>query len=175
MEEYRKPEFEVTVEAPEKPISLGEKFEAKVVARYYFGAPVQEANVKIRVMRSDHTVRWFPYSPWDWFYGPGYWGFGGAYSWYPGAKGWLGCMPAPIWPGPFGHNPPELVMELERQIGPDGEVAFEIDSSIAKAIHGDKDHKYSITAEVRDASRRTIVGASRHPSARPNVRAPRCR
>ena len=34
-----------------------------------------------------------------------------------------------------------------------------IDTALAKAIHGDRDHKYSITAEVTDKSRRTIVGA----------------
>ena len=36
----KKPEFEVTVEAPDKPIRLGEVIEAKVLARYYHGAPV---------------------------------------------------------------------------------------------------------------------------------------
>ena len=35
----------------------------------------------------------------------------------------------------------------------------EIDTAVAKAIHGDQDHSYTITAEVVDASRRTIVGS----------------
>ena len=34
----------------------------------------------------------------------------------------------------------------------------EIDTAVAKAIHPDQDHSYSITAEVVDQSRRTIVG-----------------
>ena len=55
--------------------------------------------------------------------------------------------------------PPEVVLENEVEIGPDGTVEIEIDTAIAKAIHGDIDHKYSITAEVRDESRRTIVGS----------------
>src|SRR6185369_10059954 len=37
-------------------------------------------------------------------------------------------------------------------------VKVEIDTGPAKAIHGNTDHKYEITAEVTDASRRTIVG-----------------
>ena len=55
--------------------------------------------------------------------------------------------------------PPELVAEREVEIGADGTVKVEIDTAVAKAIHGDEDHSYTITAEVVDASRRTIVGS----------------
>ena len=53
-------------------------------------------------------------------------------------------------------------------IGPDGKVKVRIDTTVAKALYGDSDHRYEITAEVVDASRRTIVGtgsviAARHP------------
>ena len=34
----------------------------------------------------------------------------------------------------------------------------EIDTAVAKELHGDTDHRYEITAEVADESRRTIVG-----------------
>ena len=44
------------------------------------------------------------------------------------------------------------------EIGPDGTVDVEIDTAVAKELHGDRDHQYTITAEVRDESRRTIVG-----------------
>ena len=50
-------------------------------------------------------------------------------------------------------------MEDDVEIGPDGIVEIKIDTSIAKAAHGDQDHNYSITAEVVDQSRRTIVGS----------------
>ena len=33
-----------------------------------------------------------------------------------------------------------------------------IDTATAKELHGNQDHKYTITAEVTDQSRRTIVG-----------------
>ena len=157
VEEYKKPEYEVTVEAPERPVSLGKKIKAKIVAKYYFGGPVSRAKVKYRVQREAHSDHWFPVGRWDWLYGPGYWWFADAYRWYPGWGTW-GCPgPVPPW---FGrpHHPPELVMENEAEIGEDGTVELEIDTSVAKRFHPDVDHRYRITAEVVDGSRRTIVG-----------------
>jgi uncharacterized protein YfaS (alpha-2-macroglobulin family) len=159
VEEYKKPEFEVKVEAPTEPVALGEAFEATVSANYYHGAPVTEATVKIKVERNFFNDRWFPAGPWDWLYGPGYWWCYGEYPWYPGWARW-GCIrpPAPWWGGRGRVGAPELVLEQTGPIGPDGKVKVKIDSSIAKLVHGDEDHKYTITAEVVDASRRTIVG-----------------
>jgi uncharacterized protein YfaS (alpha-2-macroglobulin family) len=157
VEEYKKPEFEVSVEAPGEPVMLGEKIKAKIKANYLFGAPVQNATVKYKVLRSEHDSRWFAPMPWDWFYGPGYWWFGYDYNWYPGWHQW-GCRAPANWWSPRGHMPPEVVLENEVKIGADGTAEIEIDTALAKAMHGDIDHSYSITAEVRDASRRTIVG-----------------
>ena len=44
------------------------------------------------------------------------------------------------------------------EIGPDGKVEITIDTRLAKELHGDTDHRYEITAEVTDQSRRTITG-----------------
>ncbi len=157
VEEYKKPEFEVTVDAPDKPVMLGEKISATIKAKYYFGSPVTKAKVKYKIYRSSHTEQWYPWGPWDWLYGPGYWWFAYDYDWYPGWRSW-GCLrPLPFW-WPRGNQPPELVADQEVDIGPDGTVKVEIDTAVAKAIHPDEDHKYSITAEVVDESRRTIVG-----------------
>ncbi|MFN5900066.1 MAG: MG2 domain-containing protein, partial [Planctomyces sp.] len=82
VEEYRKPEYEVTVKAPEKPVALGEKFTATVSATYYFGAPVSAAKLHYRVERKKNQERWFPAARWDWLYSPGYWWFTGDYQWY---------------------------------------------------------------------------------------------
>jgi len=157
VEEYKKPEYEVTVEAPEKPVALGEPITATIRARYYFGAPVTHATVKYRVFRETHSEPWFPVGRWDWLYGTGYWWYAAEYSWYPDWRGW-GCMPPrPPWFG-VQRDPPELVMENTVPVGDDGTVAVTIDTSLAKRLHGDRDHRYRITAEVVDASRRTIVG-----------------
>jgi uncharacterized protein YfaS (alpha-2-macroglobulin family) len=157
VEEYKKPEYEVIVEAPKEPVKLGDKITATIKAKYYFGAPVTNAKVKYKVQRYSHTVNWYPPMYWDWFYGAGYWWFAGDYNWYPGWKSW-GCKCPHPWWFPVRNDPPELVMENEVGIGEDGTVKIVIDSSVAKALHGDKDHRYEITAEVVDKSRRTIYG-----------------
>ncbi len=157
VEEYKKPEFEVKVSAPDKPVMLGEKIPAKIEAKYYFGAPVTEGKVKYKILRYEHSADWYPPLRWDWFYGRGYGWFGYNYVWYPGWKEW-GCVrPWPWW----RHRPqgqPELVAEVETPIGKDGIISVEIDTGPAKAMLGDTDHRYEITAEVTDRSRRTITG-----------------
>jgi uncharacterized protein YfaS (alpha-2-macroglobulin family) len=158
VEEYKKPEFEVTVEAPKEPIRLGEQAVATIQAKYYFGAPVLSAKVKYKVTRTAFSSTWYPLGTWDWFYGRGYWWFCGDYPWYPGWATWGCARPAPWWWN-VRQDPPEVLVENEVPIGPDGTVKVPIDTSLAKALHGDQDHKYTITAEVVDESRRTIVGA----------------
>jgi uncharacterized protein YfaS (alpha-2-macroglobulin family) len=158
VEEYKKPEFEVSIEAPKEPVMLGEKVKALIEARYYFGSPVTEATVNYKILRNEHDARWYPPFYWDWFYGAGYWWYAYDYPWYPGWHEW-GCK-RPVWS--WWHNrpqqPPEIVAEGQVNIGGDGTVAIEIDTQLAKLIHGDTDHRYTISAEVRDQSRRTIVG-----------------
>lgn len=161
IEEYKKPEFEVTIDAPSKPVELGEKVTAKINAKYYFGSPVTNATVKYKIERSEYNKHWYPAARWDWCFGNGYWWFAYDYPWYPGYAKWVGCMrPAPFWIG-WSNNPPELVAEQEVEIGEDGTIEVEIDTALAKALHSDSDHQYTITAEVRDASRRTIVGTGK--------------
>jgi alpha-2-macroglobulin len=161
VEEYKKPEFEVKVKAPEEPVMLGEKFSASIEAKYYFGAPVTEAKVKYKIFRTGYSANWYPMGLWDWFYEPGYWWFACDYAWYPGWRDW-GCRrPVFFWWGWRQPERPELVAEVESAIGKDGVVKVEIDTALAKEIHGDTDHKYEITAEVTDQSRRTIVGTGR--------------
>lgn len=157
VEEYKKPEFEVRVEAPKEPITLGEKIQVTIQAKYFFGAPVTKAKVKYKVLRSSHNGTWHPAGPWDWFYGRGYWWFAADYAWFPGWKDW-GCRrPIPEW-WRRPQQPPEVIVENEVPVGEDGIVRVEIDTLPAKELHGDSDHQYSITAEVVDESRRTIVG-----------------
>src|SRR5205823_6052824 len=58
VEEYKKPEFEVTVEAPREPVKLGDQIMATIHAKYYFGAPVSKAMVKYKVLRTTQTATW---------------------------------------------------------------------------------------------------------------------
>jgi uncharacterized protein YfaS (alpha-2-macroglobulin family) len=165
VEEYKKPEFEVTVAGPNEPITLGEKLMATIKANYYFGAPVTQARVKYTIMRSKHSERWYPAGRWDWIYGRGYWWFASNYKWYPGWNHW-GCNRPRLEWWNVGFDLPEKVAEREVEIGSDGTVKVVIDTAQAKAIHGDSDHEYTITAEVIDQSRRTIVGIGKVLAAR---------
>ncbi|MCL2744146.1 MAG: MG2 domain-containing protein, partial [Planctomycetaceae bacterium] len=158
VEEYKKPEYEVSVDAPTEPVALGEKFNVKINARYYFGSPVSEATVKYKVLREKADANWYPALPWDWFYGSGYGWFSYDTPWLPGFHRW-GCIrPAPFW-NPYYSGPPEVVAEAETKIKPDGTVEVPIDTSLAKALFPDDSQRYSITAEVIDNSRRTITGS----------------
>jgi alpha-2-macroglobulin len=162
VEEYKKPEFEVSIDAPKEPIMLGEKFNAKIEAKYYFGSPVTNAKVNYKITRVSHTQDWYPHMPWDWCYGPGYWWFAYDYPWYPGWSEWVGCIrPMPIWWWRGPADPPEVVADVEVEVGPDGTVDVEIDTTLAKELHANQDHEYTITAEVRDQSRRVIVGTGK--------------
>ncbi|MCA9237700.1 MAG: alpha-2-macroglobulin [Planctomycetales bacterium] len=156
VEEYKKPEFEVTIAAPDEPLMLGEQATATITAKYYFGSPVVNAKVRYKILRSEHSATWYPPMPWDWLYGPGYWWFAESYDWYPGWARW-GCgRPWPWWWW-RQPSPPEVIAEQEVEIGPDGTVEIAIDTLPAKELHGDQDHRYEITAEVTDESRRTIT------------------
>lgn len=157
VEEYKKPEFEVKVEAPEKPVALGDSFEVKVKADYYFGGPVKQGKVKYKVQRSEHTERWFPMGRWDWLFGSGYGWRASYYDWYPGAQNWCFCIPRYPWIR-WHSDPPELVAEGEAALKEDGTFSVKIDTALAKELHGNEDHRYEIEAEVTDASRRTIFG-----------------
>jgi uncharacterized protein YfaS (alpha-2-macroglobulin family) len=157
VEEYKKPEFEVKIEAPKEPVKLGDQITATIDSRYYFGAPVTSATVKYKVMRQPETSRWYPRAKWDWMFGNGYWWFASDYNWYPGFANWGTLRPIMPWFG-WSREQPELVLENEVPVGPDGKVQIVIDTATTKELHGNQDHKFMITAEVTDQSRRTIVG-----------------
>jgi uncharacterized protein YfaS (alpha-2-macroglobulin family) len=157
VEEYKKPEFEVKIDAPKEPVQLGEVVNATIEAKYYFGAPVTKGTVKYKVLRQNQSSNWYPHGTWDWFYGAGYWWFAADYAWFPGFGEW-GCRrPIPWW---WQHNegPPEVVFENEVPVGPEGKVMVPIDTMPAKELHGNTDHRYTIVAEVVDESRRMISG-----------------
>ena len=158
VEEYRKPEYEVKVEAPDAPVKLGDKFTATVKATYFHGSPVRNANVEIIVKRGSIGERWFPVWRWDWLYGPGAWWNGSEASWHPTWKKWGGIPPHPPWWQENRWTPDELVIKRNVPIGPDGTAKIEIDTAPAKLVQGDMDAKYTIEARVVDASRREERG-----------------
>ncbi len=157
LEEYRKPEFTVAVDAPAEPIALGDKLEATISAKYLFGAPVSEGEVSYKVTRTRCDEMWYPAFPWDWFYGPGYGWLHNDSASYPGWAKWGWRRPLPArFPRSFGV--PEVVLEGTASLNAEGEAQIVVDTSFAKELFPNDDQRYEITAEVVDRSRRTIVG-----------------
>ena len=155
VEEYRKPEFEVTVEAGTDLARLGDEVEGHVEARYLFGAPVADGRVTYRIYREDWAQRYTHPGRWDWLYGPGYgWSYYD-YAFYP----WWGHWGCKRWVPWFPWKPErELVAEGEGRLDAEGRIPFTIDTRRALEDHPDGDHRYVVVAEVTDASRRTITG-----------------
>ena len=142
VEEYRKPEYEVKVAMPKKPLMLGDKIPITIKADYLFGAPVANAKVKYKVYRTSKSRLYIPFYKWDWLYGRNACGFSGCYIY----RSWQ------------SRKPTELVANNIGTSNANGELTFTIDTALAKALFNDEDSEYKVTAEVTDSSRYTEVG-----------------
>ena len=135
VEEYKKPEYEVTIDAGNTQYHLGEKIAATVSAKYFYGEPVKNAEVTYKVFRSHRY--WYFRSPgsWEWFYDNGY-----RRSYY-------------------GYNR-NLVSQGTGKLDENGQLKLEI--ATEKMDNDNRDahvYDYSIMATVRDESRRNIDGS----------------
>lgn len=178
--------FEVTVKPATKQARLGDKIKAKIQAKYYFGAPVSKGDVTYKVFRENYDHVYVGAGEYDWLYGKGYGRPYYAYPWFGWWGHWgkyIGCGFG--WQYYYPHRGRqfswgyygdsrsqsrnryasgtrkalrELVAQGKEKLKADGTFEIEIDTAKAKAQLGDRDHRYTIEAEVRDASRRTIEG-----------------
>jgi len=159
VEEYKKPEFEVTVEPGKTHARLGEELVATINAKYYFGGGVAGGNVKYKVFREEYRHSYYPYGEWDWLYGAGYGQPWFDNDWLPWWGAVRSCRIAPPWWGYRSYNPVrELVMQGAEPLDEHGKLELTIDTAPALKNHPDTDHRYIVQAEVTDSSRRTIVG-----------------
>ena len=75
VEEYKKPEFEVNVEAPERARHAGREdhghHRGQVLLR--LAGHARQGEVQDHADQPDEP--WYPCFRWDWLYGPGYWWF----------------------------------------------------------------------------------------------------
>lgn len=160
VEEYKKPEYAVTVAAVSNTAALGDKVPVRITARYYYGQPVSKGTISYKIYRHEHDARWYPATRWDWLYGNGYWWFAYDTPWFTDWAYW-GCRaPSPLWQQNRHTPAPELVAEHSQAIPDNGELTVYIDTSLAKQIYGDRDHRYEVRAEVVDESRRSINGTA---------------
>ncbi|MGI8920022.1 MAG: alpha-2-macroglobulin family protein [Pyrinomonadaceae bacterium] len=140
LEEYKLPEFKVSVKTPEvegkkKTYRLGEKIEVNIQADYYFGGPVSNASVEVVVYQKPFYHYWFPYREYPWYYED--FEQNGRYAYHYGGAGQV----------------------IKREV-------FKTDAT-GKAVltfdtpreNYNQDFEYRVEARVTDSSRREIVAA----------------
>jgi hypothetical protein len=133
VQEYKKPEFEVSVSTGKPRYLQGESIEATIEARYYFGAPVAQGKVKYSVYKSGYV---FPY--WRILWGDEELEGGEAGG---GNEG-----------GYYGQESGQGSGVLDA----DGRLTIKIPTAVDE--EGKRDAKYRIEAHVTDASNREIAG-----------------
>ena len=130
VEEYKKPEYLVTVTPEKNQYSFGDVIKGKVNADYYFGSPVKNATVTLSIYKKNFWRPWWWWSDYSWYY-----------------RGFYKDM---YW----GQTQPQLIQQLTGTLNDNGEYEFEY--KVPK--ENDADFIYSFSAEVTDASRRAISG-----------------
>ena len=144
VEEYRKPEFTVSVEAPADAARLGGPVTATVRVAYHHGAPVAGAVVRCRVYRRPvdrDAPRPVAVSPeWAWLYG------GPAPEQLHRRRGWR-------W-----EEPRELVTVQRLQTDAAGNAELTLDTAAAARRFPGRDVRYEIEAEAADSARRLVTG-----------------
>lgn len=133
VQEYKKPEFEVTVSTAKPRYLQGESIEATIEARYYFGAPVANGKVKYSVFRSGYQ---FPY--WRILWGDE------DFEGDAGEGGYEGDY--------YGQE----ISQGTGRLDAEGRLTVKVPTEIDAA--GKRDAKYRIEAHVTDASNREITG-----------------
>jgi hypothetical protein len=137
LEEYKLPEFKVTVQTPEEngkkeTFRLGDTVEATIQADYYFGGSVAGADVNVVVRQKPFSHLWHKPREYSWFYGdidrdsPDY--------------GW--------------HGGEQTITNAVLKTDATGKATL----TFATPQNAGNDFEYDIEARVTDVSRREITG-----------------
>ena len=131
VEEYKKPEFEVTVDAPKEPVHARREDRRRRSRPSTTSArPVAKAKVKYKVTRTQPTAATgIPRGRWDWLYGPGYWWFAADYAWYPGWSRVGLLRPVAVVVGPAAGSRPRSSPRTRCRSAPTARVKVEIDTA----------------------------------------------
>ncbi len=136
VEEYKKPEYKVTVRTPSPFVAVGDKTTFDVEAKYFFGAPVANAAVQYYIYRSRYWHSW----------------------WSDGDEGEEDefSPSGEEEDGGYGYGN-DMVKEGEGKLDKDGKlsVEFQVPSPEEKQNY---DFTYRIEAKVVDSSRREMEG-----------------
>ena len=132
VQEYKKPEYFVKVETAKNHYAGNDTINASVSAGYYFGSPVTNGKVSIKIYRQNFWRPWWYWSPYSWFYG--------SFS--------------PHIINDYGKR--ELISEQTGELDKEGK--FNFTYKIERDIKAD--YSYLITAEATDNSRSTVSGST---------------
>jgi uncharacterized protein YfaS (alpha-2-macroglobulin family) len=139
LEEYKLPEFKVSVTTPEadgrkKTFRLGDTVEAAIQADYYFGGPVANAEVEVLVHQKPYWHFWHEPRLYPWFYSDLDTGQpNGRWGWYGGDQ---------------------IITNATLKTDATGKAMLRF----ATPQNTGQDYEYDIEARVTDASRREITG-----------------
>lgn len=136
VQEYKKPEYKVSILFPKKRVLAGEQVNAVIQARYYFGAPVNNAQVQYYVYREPY------YAP------------------FPSADEYAEFLTEES-EGEYDYRyGSELVSEGQGSLDKEGRLHISFDTKPSatspKADDYAREYKYRIEATVTDAARRDI-------------------
>ena len=135
LEEYKLPEFQVTIKTPEengkkKSFRLGETVDVNIQAEYYFGGPVANANVEVVIYQNPFHHWWYPHREYSWFYED----FQHQRMWY-------------------GQG--QIMKRETLKTDASGKAVLKIETPYGQQ----QDQEYRIEARVTDASRREIIAS----------------
>ena len=140
LEEYKLPEFKVSVTTPEengqkKTFRLGETVEASIQADYYFGGPVANAEVQVLVHQKPYWHYWHEARLYPWYY-----------------DDLDNGSPYGRWRGGYGGD--QIITNATLKTDATGKATLTFDTP----QNSGQDFEYDIEARVTDASRREITG-----------------
>lgn len=131
VQEYKKPEYKVSVTTPKKFVEVGQKVKFSIEARYFFGEPVKQADVTYYIYRSR-------YYPW----------------WWADEDAAEASDSETEDEGGYGYGN-DMVKDGQGALNANGklDVEFEVPAANEK---DSSDYTYRLEAQVTDESRRTI-------------------
>ncbi|HEV7743460.1 MAG TPA: MG2 domain-containing protein [Pyrinomonadaceae bacterium] len=144
--EYKKPEYKVTVAVPGKYVQTGQKANFSIDARYFFGAPVANAEVKYYIYRSRY------------------------YAWFGADESDDTTDESDTEDeyAQFYRGGDDMVQESEGKLDARGHL--NVDFPVPQSDENDtSDYSYRLEAQVTDSARRTIDGAGSFVATRGTV------
>lgn len=142
VEEYKKPEFEVTIATERPAYKIGDLMKVNIHGEYYFGGPVPDAEVEYTV----HRETYYPVVP-----------FPRPYGWFYDDMNETGRLPGRVWPG-WRPTRRDLVKQGTLTTDSFGNAVLELKTEPFEQTP-EADLQYLLEARMVDKSRREILAS----------------